>query len=489
MPVGESKLSAGGSRQALLLCFSLAIFFLTLLPRMLSRGMFLDGVTYAAISRNLAQNHGTVWRPYYTDFVYPQFYEQPPLGFLLQSVAYRLFGDSLHVEALWGVAVGLLILAIMARIWRYPGFGPDGRSGAWLPVLMLSLMPMTSWLLANNMLEGTMAVFSTLAALLAIAGLCAPSKLKSMALAFGAGSLVLGAVLIKGPVGLFPCCIPAVWFVVGGAKRWRPAAMATALMILGFLVPFVILALTQGDFLYALNRYYLQQVVAGVSGHREKGTSSIWIMLVVAREVIVPLALAMIAWGALVFKGKMKRRPSFAGPFWFYFLIALSASLPIVISQKQLGWYIFPSLPFYSLAAAALFKDPLSPLPEALGKTKLRTGVAWGATVLVFMGAVFLMFSEKGRVKRQKEFHDDFTIQPLALPARQDISVYPPELKYDWALVANMQRCFAASLNDVRGYNYLLTTVGGQAFIDSLGTYRKIHPPRPAHYVLYERRN
>ncbi|HEX7502925.1 MAG TPA: hypothetical protein VF451_05860 [Acidobacteriota bacterium] len=435
----------------------------------------------------MAQNHGTIWHPYYTDFVYPQFYEQPPLGFLLQSFAYRLFGDSLHVEAFWGIVVGLLILAIMARIWGYPG--PGRRSGAWLPVLMFSLMPMTSWLLANNMLEGTMTVFSTLAALLAIAGLGAPAKMKSMALAFLAGSLVLCAVLIKGPVGLFPCAIPAVWLVASGAKRWRQAAMATALMILGFLVPFVILALTQGDFLYALNRYYIQQVVASVSGHREKGTSSIWIMLVVLREVIVPLALAMLAWGVLAFKNKIKRRPSFAGPFWFYLLIALSASLPIAISQKQLGWYVFPSLPFYSLAAAALFRNSLAPLPGALGKNRLRSGVVWGATILVFMGAVLWMFSEKGRVKRQKEFHDDFTIQPLALPARQDVSVYPPELKYDWALVANMQRQFAASLSDVRGYNYLLTTVGGQAFIDSLGTYRKIHPPRPAHYVLYERRN
>jgi 4-amino-4-deoxy-L-arabinose transferase-like glycosyltransferase len=485
----ESKLSANGSSHALLICFSLAVFFFTLLPRMLNIGMFFDGVTYASISRNLAQNHGTIWHPYYTDFAYPQFYEQPSLGFFLQSFAYRLFGDSLHVEAFWGVAVGLLILAIMCRIWGYPGFGPDRQTGAWLPVLMFTFIPMTSWLLSNNMLEGTMTVFSTLAALLVIASLCAPCKWKSMALAFISGSLVLCAVLIKGPVGFFPYCIPAVWFIVNRAKQWRLSAMVTALMILGFLIPLVILALTQYDFLYALNRYCTQQVIASVSGYREKGTSSIWILLVVLRETIVPLALGMLAWGVSVLTCKIKQKPSLARPFWFYFLIALCASLPIAISQKQLGWYIFPSLPFYSLALAALFKNLIRPLQEALVKTKLRTGVAWGVTIFIFVVAVLWMFAEKGSIKRQKEFHYDFSVQPLIIPSRQDISVYPPKLKYDWVLVANMQRQFGASLSDFQGYNYLLTTVRERTFIDSLGTYRKIHPSRPSHYILYERRN
>jgi uncharacterized membrane protein YozB (DUF420 family) len=451
--------------------------------------MFMDGVTYASISRNLAQNHGTIWQPYYTDFVYPQFYEQPPLGIFLQSFAYRLFGDSLHVEAFWGLAVGLLIFAIMSRIWGYPGLDPRRRTGAWLPVLMLTFIPMTSWLLSNNMLEGTMTVFSTLAALLSIASLCASSRLKSMALAFISGSLVLCAVLIKGPVGFFPLCIPGVWLMAGNTKQWRLSAMATALMLLGFFVPFIVLALVQGDFLFALERYYTQQVAAGVAGQREKGTSSIWIMLVVLRETIVPLALGMLAWGISALKYSRKHRPSLARPFWFYFITALCASLPIAISQKQLGWYVFPSLPFYSLAIASLFQNSVMPLQDALTKKPGRARAAWGLTFLLFAAAVLWMFAETGRVKRQKEFHADFTVQPLALPSRQDISVYPPGLEHDWALVANMQRHFGASLSGFQRFEYLITTVEGRAFIDSLGTYKKIHPPRPAYYILYERRH
>jgi hypothetical protein len=57
---------------------------------MLSYGMFLDGITYASMARNMAQNSGSFWRPYYTATVAPRFYDQSPSGFWLQSWAYRL---------------------------------------------------------------------------------------------------------------------------------------------------------------------------------------------------------------------------------------------------------------------------------------------------------------------------------------------------------------------------------------------------------------
>lgn len=47
--------------------------------------MFVDGVTYAAIARNLAQGNGSFWSPFYTATLYPQFFEHPPLGFALQG--------------------------------------------------------------------------------------------------------------------------------------------------------------------------------------------------------------------------------------------------------------------------------------------------------------------------------------------------------------------------------------------------------------------
>src|SRR5206468_12294784 len=129
------------------------------LPRLLSYVMFMYGFVYASIARNMAEHYGSFWQPYYTATVYSTFYEHPPLGFWLQSCAYRLCGDSVYVEAWWGFCIGILLLLVVAGIWRC--LTPQGYAlaGAWFPLLLFIVVPMTSWALANNMLENTMTFF------------------------------------------------------------------------------------------------------------------------------------------------------------------------------------------------------------------------------------------------------------------------------------------------------------------------------------------
>lgn len=52
---------------------------LLLIPTLVQDGMFLDGITYSAISRNMANGIGSFWHPHYTETLYPHFNEHPPL--------------------------------------------------------------------------------------------------------------------------------------------------------------------------------------------------------------------------------------------------------------------------------------------------------------------------------------------------------------------------------------------------------------------------
>src|SRR5262245_12228702 len=72
---------------------TLAACVAAFVPRVAHRGMFVDGVTYASVARNLAEGRGRFWAPSYTATLYPEFYEHPPLGFWLQSRWFRLLGD------------------------------------------------------------------------------------------------------------------------------------------------------------------------------------------------------------------------------------------------------------------------------------------------------------------------------------------------------------------------------------------------------------
>jgi 4-amino-4-deoxy-L-arabinose transferase-like glycosyltransferase len=81
------------SGRSVLLFFSVSVYLICTLPRLLSYGMFRDGLTYSSIARNMAEGVGAFWSPYYTATLYPQFYEHPPFAFWLQSLAFRVFGE------------------------------------------------------------------------------------------------------------------------------------------------------------------------------------------------------------------------------------------------------------------------------------------------------------------------------------------------------------------------------------------------------------
>ena len=106
------------ARRHALVFLAISLYCLLVLPRMLSYGMFIDGGAYASMARNMAENYGSFWQPYYTATVYPTFYEHAPLGFWLQSWAYRLYGDSIVIILIMTLMIsfGLLLSTNTASV-------------------------------------------------------------------------------------------------------------------------------------------------------------------------------------------------------------------------------------------------------------------------------------------------------------------------------------------------------------------------------------
>ncbi len=44
--------------------FTISVFIIAILPSLIRDGMFIDGIQYAAVSKNLANGLGTFWAPY-----------------------------------------------------------------------------------------------------------------------------------------------------------------------------------------------------------------------------------------------------------------------------------------------------------------------------------------------------------------------------------------------------------------------------------------
>ncbi len=58
-----------------------SVFFILSTFELFTPGQFMDGATYASISRNLSQGIGSYWDLFYTPYLYPDFIEHPPSFF------------------------------------------------------------------------------------------------------------------------------------------------------------------------------------------------------------------------------------------------------------------------------------------------------------------------------------------------------------------------------------------------------------------------
>jgi 4-amino-4-deoxy-L-arabinose transferase-like glycosyltransferase len=78
-------------------------------------GMFMDGLLYTNLAKNMASGLGDFWHP--TLDRGSIFYEHPPFLFWLESLFFRLFGDHIFVEDIYNTSVFLITVALMYGIW------------------------------------------------------------------------------------------------------------------------------------------------------------------------------------------------------------------------------------------------------------------------------------------------------------------------------------------------------------------------------------
>ena len=115
--------------------------------------MFLDGVTYAAISKNLANGIGTLWQPQYTATFNQEFYGLPPVFFIIQSLFFKLLGNHFMVERLFSFGMLLLSGYALVLLWRTVTKPINLHQYAWLPLILWITIPQVAWTYTNNMLE------------------------------------------------------------------------------------------------------------------------------------------------------------------------------------------------------------------------------------------------------------------------------------------------------------------------------------------------
>lgn len=459
------------------------LYALVTLTRVIPDGFHPDSLVYMSMARNLAEGHYSLWHLHFTDTMFNEFYEHPPLGIYLISLFFSIFGDTTLIDKLYGPFLGLLIMLEMMLLYRLVA-PKNYKNGMLLSAFYFLMFPIVSNTLENNLLEVPAALFALgsvyifLKAVLQKRNIFIYSFLFSLAL--------LAAFLSKGPVALFPLALPFFYFVLFYREYTFSKMLQWYALILFFTVLFS-LAL----YLYPPSNHYFamymdKQILASINGSRGEGEHfKLLLQLLVDVSSLFFVSLIAVVVG--------RNKPlglDFSKFFLLFIFIGLSASLPLEISPKQHDYYIFPALAYFGLALGLVFSNSITALLKKAGGRKL-----FMVLNLVGILALGVVFTQKfGTYKRYENFYHDFVEPKVALEKGSAVNVCTnnaqehQEFFNNTEILGNLQRYYQVKIYDNTSTHvtYFLTTVASQNGCSVDATkYEYIGAKEPKKYLLY----
>jgi len=407
---------------------------------LLTEGMFFDGVTYASISRNMAEGQGTFWNPYYTQTLYPEFRQHPPLAMGMEALAFKALGDHLWVEKFYSVLTFLFSGLLIALIWKRT---TNNIRWAWLPLLFWIAMPLVTWSATNNLLENTMSIFVLLSVYLMIVSYQRNSKLWL----FLAGIALFAAFLSKGFTGLFPLVFPIIYCIFDDKHRWIQGPIDTLLLMVTLAVLSGVMFLVFPPSFAYLKDYINLQVIGG--GLYEATVSTrFYIVFSLLLQLIAPLVIFSIILIMSKIINKDKHKVFEFAPdkkhFFSFLILGLTGVMPIMLSVKQRDFYMLAALPFFALAFGHLSLSMMNMmLLEIKPKTRNRMMIA--SSVVLLVGMV-LNISHIGKYGRDEALIEEVKNRMAEADGENIIEITPEEYT-QWAKHAYYMRYGKISLN------------------------------------------
>ncbi len=420
----------------------IGLFLILVSKSLLTEGMFFDGVTYASISRNMAEGQGTFWNPHYTQTLYPEFRQHPPLALGMEALAFRMLGDHWWVEKSYSVLMFLLSGLLIALIWKRT---TNNLRWAWLPLLFWFAMPLISWSATNNLLENTMSVFVLLSVYLMIVGY---QRHRMIWLLLSAVVLLL-AFLSKGFTGLFPLAFPILYCAFDQKRKWIQGPIDSLILLVAVVVfAGIVFLVCPGSFGYIKDYIRLQVIGGGL--YEATASSRFYIVVALLQQLIIPFVLALVL---VICKARSKVNskvfefPPDKGWFYSFLILGLLGVLPIMVSVKQRDFYMLAALPFFALACGHI---TLSMLTLWLPKItpKVRGWMTLGAGCVVLLGVV-LNVVHIGKYGRDEALIEEVKQKTAEVGDNSIIEITQEEYT-QWAKHAYYMRYGKISLNPTK---------------------------------------
>jgi hypothetical protein len=227
-----------------------------------------------------------------------------------------------------------------------------------------------------------------------------------------------------------------------------------------------------------LSHYVDLQLYRSIAGENAV-TSRFLVIEKMILEPAIALSVLIVGWVIIRLKHVDVNEP-YKKAAYFFFLIAVSIAIPLLISPKQMPWYSVPAMPFMSLAFAVLFLPIWSHISPYISSKKW---IAYSAKTLILI-AFLIMFFRWGSFGRNQEMLSDvFRINQI-VPPHDTIGIHN-EVYKRWNLHGYLYRfghvnLFTASMS----YKHWLLLPGEPKYFDT-SAYNRIDLTG---YILYSQK-
>jgi 4-amino-4-deoxy-L-arabinose transferase-like glycosyltransferase len=405
-------------------------------------GVFDDGMFYSCIARNLVFDaQATIWDLKVSNALDSGFNGHPPMAFWIQSLFFWLLGDYYWIERVFSLLMALLTLLLIHKCWKL-----FNKEAANLALFFWMCVPIVGWSYANNMLENIFTVFTTAAIWLILRQALRNTHFVSTT--FIAALLISGGTLVKGPVALYPLATGLIYALLYNRALLKRTIIGTILMTGLMGLAYWILFISSPRAQTFFDQYVELQLKGSLSGMDSLAEHRFFLVQSIVEELLIVLSIILgMRLLCLFFHVSIQKKINWRLTFLWLF-IAFSASLPMLISPKQLRFYIVPSMVFYalSLATASI------PLWVALANyfkdfLQSRKALKGGLIIGLFICLSLSIFNVKKYARSLDVLPDSMAIGTL-IPNHTE-AYLDPSLYTVWNLHAYMYRYFYIDLSTV----------------------------------------
>lgn len=436
--------------------FTFSVLILLTVPKLIQDGMFMDGMLYTCVSHNLSNGIGTFWFPEFSPSWFNAgsrfFHEQPPLAFGIQSVFFRIFGESMYVERLYTFITMCITAFSIKLLWNFIYRKKEElKTISWLPVIFWITIPACFWSYSNNMMENTMGIF-TLAAVIFIFKSVESERDQTGTLLLS-GLFIFLATMSKGVPGIFPIAVPFLYWIIF-RKNSFPKVIFQTLIILSVPALFYFILLRLPESQESL-KFYVTKRLLGRINDDPTVSSRFYIIWRLFNELLPQIILSILIISFTRLKRINVPLISDTRLSLFFFSTGLAAAAPLALTMVQRGFYLVPSFPYFALGFSILIAPVVLKFSETVISNPVRFRVCRIASIVLFVFAIGFAFMQKGKTVRDRDILHDVHAMGNTIPVRSAITVNQ-DISNNFSLACYLIRYYNISLFIDEPKDYLM---------------------------------